>query len=53
MYQEQVACKGCGTVFEAHTRTRDYCCDECRVLRRIAASEMGDLLCVPHRVGRV
>lgn len=41
MYREQVTCKGCGTMFEAHTRSRDYCCDECKLLRRMAAAEMG------------
>lgn len=41
MYREQVTCKGCGTVFEAHTRTRDYCCGDCKFLRRLTAAEMG------------
>jgi hypothetical protein len=43
-YREQVICKGCGTVFEAHTRTRDYCCGLCRVLRGATAGQMGTCL---------
>lgn len=41
MHREQVTCKGCKTLFEAHTRSRDYCCGECKLLRRMASAEMG------------
>lgn len=38
MYRELVACKGCGTEFEAHLRSRDYCCGLCSVYFRMASS---------------
>jgi 5-methylcytosine-specific restriction endonuclease McrA len=41
MYREQVTCKGCGTEFEAHLRSRDYCSNICKLLRRAAAGTLG------------
>lgn len=41
MYRERVNCEGCSVSFEAHLRSRAYCCDLCKVLRRAAASSLG------------
>lgn len=41
LYREQVICKGCGTEFEAHLKSRDYCCNMCSILRRAAGGTLG------------
>lgn len=36
MYRAQVACKGCGIIFESHQKSRLFCCYSCNLAFRFA-----------------